>query len=81
MLIYELDSNSANDNLEEDWEGNNAVFTCPIKGCGKVFLVSGALNIHGGNRKCPNCGRSEAHVEGGRKSGGKAWIEWDEIAS
>lgn len=60
---------------DEDWEGNNAAFTCPE--CGKVYLVSGAPNMHGGRRPCPNCGKSEANVEGGRKSGGKAWICWE----
>ena len=58
----------------EDWEGNNAAFACPV--CGKVFIVSGASNIHSGIRPCPSCGKSTAHVDGGRKSGGRAWIEW-----
>ena len=42
--------------LDEDWEGNNAAFTCPL--CKIVFLVSGLL--HGGRRTCPNpkCGKS-----------------------
>ena len=69
---------------DHDWEGNNAAFKCPM--CGFVFLVSGLM--HGinlplqkgetpkGERPCPKCERSVARVEGGRKSGGRAWIEW-----
>ena len=56
---------------EEDWEGNNAAFTCPK--CGKVFIVSGM--IHKNGRQCPACGKSIGHVNGGRKSGGFASIE------
>lgn len=58
----------------EDWEGNNVAFACPV--CGKVFIVSGAATIHNGARKCPSCGKSSGHVDGGRKSDGHAWIEW-----
>ncbi len=62
----------------EDWEGNNVAFTCPL--CGKVFLVSHTrmhlLNGEKGHRKCPSCGKSIGHVMGGRKSGGSASIEW-----
>ena len=57
---------------DHDWEGNNAAFKCPM--CGFVFLVSGL--IHKGKRTCPKCERSVARVERGRKSGGRAWIEW-----
>jgi predicted RNA-binding Zn-ribbon protein involved in translation (DUF1610 family) len=60
--------------LTEDWEGNNIAVTCPI--CGKVYLVNGAPQIHGGKRACPNCGKSEATVDGGRKSGETASISW-----
>lgn len=56
----------------EDWVGNNAAFSCPQ--CGKVFLVSALLHRNG--RACPACGKSTGRVEGGRKSGGTAWIEW-----
>ena len=62
------------DARDEDWAGNNAAFTCPV--CGKVFLVSNAAIIHGGERSCPSCGKSKAVVTGGRKSGGEAYIEW-----
>lgn len=68
-------SNGPDDHaLNEDWEGNHVAFTCPL--CGKVFIVSGAPIIHNGERKCPNCGKATGHVEGGRKSGGRAWTEW-----
>lgn len=56
----------------EDWEGNNAAFTCPV--CTEVFLVSGLL--HPGGRKCPGCEKAVAFVEGGKGSGGRAFIEW-----
>ena len=56
--------------LKEDWVGNNAAFTCPS--CGNVFIVSGPLHRKG--RACPECGQSRAFVEGGAKSGGRAWI-------
>lgn len=58
--------------LHEDWEGANAAFTCPS--CNKVFIVS--KQIHRGARACPNCGRATGHVDGARKSNGKAWLEW-----
>ncbi len=40
---------------DEDWEGNNAAFTCPV--CKKFFIVSALL--HQGRRTCPNakCGK------------------------
>jgi hypothetical protein len=63
----------------EDWEGNNAAFTCPI--CQKVFIVSDT-RIHIGSqkekgcRKYPTCLKSVVRVNGGRKSGGTASIEW-----
>jgi predicted RNA-binding Zn-ribbon protein involved in translation (DUF1610 family) len=62
----------------EDWEGNNAAFACPA--CGKVFIVSDMLHHGpgGGDRECPNCGKSVARVKGGRKSGGTASIEWQD---
>ena len=69
MPRHELDAEKLG--LGEDWVGNSAAFTCPE--CRKVFLVSGL--IHGGGRACPACGRATAHIEGGAKSGGSAWIE------
>lgn len=70
----QLDGNNLGPN--EDWEGNNVAFTCPL--CSKVFIVSRAPMIHGGRRSCPGCGKSEGWVDGGRKSGGKAGIRWSQ---
>jgi hypothetical protein len=44
---------------DEDWEGNNAAFTCPL--CEKVFIVSDTRMHIGpqkekGYRKCPPVG-------------------------
>jgi len=61
---------------DEDWEGNNIAVTCPV--CKKIYLISGAPQIHDGTRKCPNCGKSEGTVQGGRKSGGTASVSWSE---
>jgi hypothetical protein len=47
--------------LNEDWEGNNAAFACPV--CQKVFIVSGFM--HKGVRECPHCRKSVGRVEGG----------------
>ena len=71
--------NPENLGQEEDWEGNNAAFLCPC--CHKVFIVSDTRMHIGpagekGYRKCPSCGDSVGRVTGGRKSGGKASIEW-----
>jgi len=71
MPIRKLDSKDLK--KEEDWEGNNAAFTCPK--CGKVFIVSAM--IHRNGRQCPTCFESIGHVKGGRKSGGIASIESD----
>ena len=57
----------------EDWQGNNAAFTCPV--CTNVFIVSAAFHTKG--RACPACGKSKGFVAGGRKSGGSARIEWE----
>jgi hypothetical protein len=57
---------------EDDWEGNNAAVTCPA--CRKVFIVSEL--IHHGKRACPKCGKSVVTVQGGRKTGGTALIDW-----
>ena len=67
---------------DEDWEGNNAAFACPI--CRKVFIVSHTRMHIGpdnekGYRECPNCRKSIARVEGGRKSGGWASISWENL--
>lgn len=67
-----LDPQARIDAQDEDWDGNNAAFTCPL--CGKVFIVSQLL--HKGVRSCPKCKKSKGHCTGGRKSGGKAFIEW-----
>ena len=59
---------------KDDWEGNNAAFTCPV--CKWVFLVSGRLHKHGKECRNPECGKSKGFVVGGKKSKGRAWIEW-----
>ena len=64
---------------DEDWEGNNAAFKCPL--CQKIFIVSDTrmhVSPEGekGYRKCPSCGKSIGRVTGGRKSEGTASIEW-----
>jgi hypothetical protein len=61
---------------KEDWEGNNIALECPV--CGKVYLVSEQIHEE---RKCPSCGKSHGAVEGGRKSGGKASITWDDTSA
>ncbi len=77
MSIRYIDPNTVGHN--EDWEGNNAAFRCPL--CEKVFIVSDTRMHVGpkgekGYRKCPNCSKSIGRVKGGRKSGGSASIEW-----
>jgi hypothetical protein len=74
MSKHEVSNDPTKHELDEDWEGNNVAFTCPL--CKKVFIVSAAPIIHGGERICPKCGKSTGHVTGGRKGGGRAWIEW-----
>ncbi len=59
---------------KEDWAGNNIAIECPV--CGKVFIVSKL--IHGGERQCPECGKSRGMVTGGKESGGKASILWED---
>ena len=79
MNKKELDPNNLEQN--EDWEGNNAAFTCPH--CGKVFIVSWLIHKKSKNppeakRPCPKCGKSIGHVsKKGRKDGGTARIEWN----
>ncbi len=75
VVVRKIDRNSIRD--DEDWEGNNAAFTCPV--CKKVFIVSALL--HQGRRTCPNpkCRKSVGWVRGGRLSGGDAGIEWDGV--
>ena len=58
---------------DEDWEGNNAALTCPH--CGKVFIVT-TFEPYRGKRDCPGCGQSTGYIEGGKKSGGTARLEW-----
>jgi hypothetical protein len=58
----------------EDWEGNNIAFACPH--CATVYIVS--KQIHSGERRCPTCGQSRGLVTGGRDSGGKASIIWED---
>ncbi len=72
MSKKELDSNSQG--IEDDWEGNNAAFTCPVDDCGKVYIVSSLL--HKSGRKCPKCGKSTAYATGSKMKGGIANIEW-----
>jgi predicted RNA-binding Zn-ribbon protein involved in translation (DUF1610 family) len=72
MPIRKLDP--MNLKKKEDWEGNNAAFTCPNPNCGKVFIVSAM--IHRNGRQCLDCGKSIGRVKGGRQSGGIANIEW-----
>jgi hypothetical protein len=62
-----------NDNLKEDWEGNNIGFECPL--CAKVYVVSAFLKRE---RHCPNCGRSRGIVTGAQSKGGKASITWED---
>lgn len=69
MAKHEIDRTTPAAN--EDWEGNNAAFSCPK--CGKVFIVSGMLHKQG--RVCPKCGKAKGFVTGGRQSGGSAYIE------
>jgi len=57
---------------DEDWEGDNAAFSCPI--CGKVFIV--IAHAHGGKRDCPECAQSTGNVSGLSSSDRSAWIEW-----
>ena len=77
MPIRYLDPQNLGD--DEDWEGNHADFRCPK--CSEVFIVShtrmhiGPDNLRG-YRECPKCGNSIGRVVGGRKSGGKASLEW-----
>jgi predicted RNA-binding Zn-ribbon protein involved in translation (DUF1610 family) len=77
MQTKNLDPNKLGQ--DDDWEGNNAAFICPL--CKKVFIVSDTRMHTGpdgekGYRKCPSCGESTGRVNGGRKSGGSASIEW-----
>ena len=65
--VRELDKDSLND--DEDWNGNNAAFTCPH--CSNVFVVSGYKNPHG--RRCTSCKKSKGVVA---KDGTSARLEW-----
>ena len=76
-----------------DWLGNNAAFVCPV--CSHVFIVANPKVEAGkrqphvdnrqsdpGERKCPRCEKSVAHITGPRQAthegrrDGEAWIEW-----
>jgi transcription elongation factor Elf1 len=70
MINRIIERNSIRD--DEDREGNNAAFSCPL--CNKVFIVS--VTLHSGRRTCPKCGKSTTWVIGGKTSGGSAGIEW-----
>ncbi|NBR86041.1 MAG: hypothetical protein EBS84_17045 [Proteobacteria bacterium] len=72
MKSKTIDPNAVASEIDLDWEGNNLAVKCV---CGKVFLVS--EQIHGGERTCPFCGKTKAMVQGGRKSGGKAMIQFE----
>lgn len=74
MPRRDLDPNALRQ--DEDWVGNNVAFRCPIPRCEKVFIVS--VHLHKNGRKCPKCGRSLGRVTGGRESGGRATLEWDD---
>lgn len=65
---------------DEDWEGNNAAFSCPV--CGKVFLVSAYMHGdgHKGARPCPGCKKSTGNVGESKKDPeGFARIEWPNL--
>lgn len=59
------------EDMEYDFYGNNAAFTCPC--CNKVFIVSG--HFHKNGRKCPVCEKFTGFVIGGQKLGGQAYLE------
>lgn len=69
MVVRAVDPNAMR--VDEDWQGNNAAFTCPA--CSKVYIVSGM--IHKAGRNCPQCGKSKGFVRGGKGSGGSAKIQ------
>lgn len=71
MKTKELDP--ANLGRREDWEGNNIAFECPV--CSELFIVSAKIHRE---RPCPSCGKSRGMVTGGRDSGGKASITWED---
>lgn len=60
---------------DEDWEGNTAVFTCPV--CSKVFFVSSSGGLQYASRVCPNCERAQGWVKGAKHDGGEAGITWE----
>jgi hypothetical protein len=72
MAVKSMDSDAIPHDM--DWEGNNAAFTCPV--CSKVFIVSG--HLHSGSRECPICGKATGNVTGGKKSGGSAYIRYED---
>jgi Zn finger protein HypA/HybF involved in hydrogenase expression len=59
MAESNLDKNALG--RQEDWYGNNAAVRCPV--CGQVFIVSGF--IAKGQRQCPKCHKSTAHITAG----------------
>lgn len=58
--------------LKEDWLGGDAAFECPV--CSQVYLVNSSISPV---RTCPVCGKSEGHVRGTRRGGGKAFVVWE----
>jgi hypothetical protein len=71
-MMYRHSVDPATPAHNEDWDGNNAAFTCPK--CGKVFVVSAMLHQHG--RQCPRCGETRGFVVDSRHGGGDAYLEW-----
>jgi hypothetical protein len=54
MTTRKIDPNAMRP--DEDWEGNNAAFSCPA--CAKVFIVSGM--VHKAGRSCPTAASQPA---------------------
>src|SRR5688500_6734464 len=77
MPIKKLKPDADHFGIDEDWQGNNAAFRCPIRE--QVFILSEIIHYGPdgkGYRRCPNCEKCIACAKVGRKSGGEASIEW-----